>query len=383
MPELPPCSHRPTCPGCPRYGQGGIAPEAWSRLCALAEELSAPAPRAVTGSLSAYRHRARLMVRGRARSPKIGLFQEGSHRIADTPHCPIHHPLINRVAGLVRGGMRRREIEPYADAPHRGSLRALQVVVERSSASAQVVLVENAANPGAVTALREDLQAGLGDALHSLFWNGNPERSNTVLGPHWQRLCGPEAVVETLGGVRIHFPPAAFGQSNLPLVDTMLEQIAAWVPVDARVAEFYAGCGAIGLGLLARGAHLSFNERSQDSLAGLERGLAGLDEGSRARANILPGDAGDLAETLRDASVVIVDPPRRGLDARLLTQLCDTPPPLLVSVSCGLDAFEREARALVESAEVALRELVVYDLFPHTEHVETLARFERIVPPRA
>jgi 23S rRNA (uracil1939-C5)-methyltransferase len=350
------------------------------RLCGLAEELSAPAPRAVSGSQSGYRHRARLMVRGRARSPKIGLFQEASHRIADTPRCPIHHPLINSVAGVVREGMRRRAIEPYADAPHRGALRAIQVVVERSSQSAQVVLVENAARPESVAALKEDLAAALGSALHSVFWNGNPERTNTLLGPHWQHLHGQETVVETLGGARVHFPPAAFGQSNLPLVDRMLEQIAAWVPADAHIAEFYAGCGAIGLGLLARGAHLTFNERSEGSLAGLTLGLSALDEESRARARVLPGDAGDLGDSLENAPVVIVDPPRRGIDARLLEALCATPPRLLVSVSCGLDAFEREARALVSTGRVALRELVAFDLFPHTHHVETLARFERRSP---
>jgi 23S rRNA (uracil1939-C5)-methyltransferase len=213
-----------------------------------------------------------------------------------------------------------------------------------------------------------------------VFWNGNPERTNTLLGPHWQHLHGQETVVETLGGARVHFPPAAFGQSNLPLVDRMLEQIAAWVPADAHIAEFYAGCGAIGLGLLARGAHLTFNERSEGSLAGLTLGLSALDEESRARARVLPGDAGDLGDSLEDAPVVIVDPPRRGIDARLLEALCATPPRLLVSVSCGLDAFEREARALVSTGRVALRELVAFDLFPHTHHVETLARFERRSP---
>jgi 23S rRNA (uracil1939-C5)-methyltransferase len=210
-----------------------------------------------------------------------------------------------------------------------------------------------------------------------VFWNGNPERTNTLLGPHWRHLHGPEAVVEALGGARVHFPPAAFGQSNLPLFDRMLELIAAWVPPEARVAEFYAGCGAIGLGLLARGAQLVFNERSEGSLAGLTLGLSALDAETRARAHILPGDAADLGDTLGDSQVVIVDPPRRGIDTRLLEALCTTPPPLLVSISCGLDAFEREARSLVSTGRVALRELVALDLFPHTHHIETLARFER------
>ena len=247
MSDLVPCTHRPTCPGCPRYGEEGPPPRAFERLVALARELGAPAPTAQAGDASGYRHRARLMVRGRPGAPKIGLFQEGSHRIADTPRCPIHHPLINRVAGAVRSSLRKRGIPPYADAPHRGVVRALQVVVERSSQSAQVVLVENAEAPVAAGDVLVDLQEELGDSLHSLFWNGNPDRTNTVLGPHWERLAGPETVVEALLGARVHFPPDAFGQSNLPLADRMLERIASWVPVDADIAELYAGCGAIGL----------------------------------------------------------------------------------------------------------------------------------------
>jgi tRNA/tmRNA/rRNA uracil-C5-methylase (TrmA/RlmC/RlmD family) len=246
-----------------------------------------------------------------------------------------------------------------------------------------VVLIENASSPGAVTALREDLEKTLGNALHSVTWNGHPERSNAVVGPYWQPLVGPDTVIEKLRGVAVHFPPGAFGQSNLPLVDSMLDQIAEWVPTDARVAEFYAGCGAIGLGLLERGAEVCFNERSEDSLAGLERGLAELSSDTRARATLLPGDAGERPDAVQNASVVIVDPPRKGIDERLLVQLCETPPPLLISVSCGLDAFEREARALVTTGQIALRELVAYDLFPHTKHVETLARFERIDAPPA
>ena len=374
---LPPCTHRPTCPGCPRYGARDIDPNAASRLRDLAAALSAPPPRTVLGPFAAYRHRARLMVRGRVGAPKIGLFQAGSHRIADIPRCPIHHPLINRVAEIVKQGMRKRGIAPYADVPHRGALRAIQVVIERQQQRAQVVLVENAQAPGAAAALAEDLRSALGDALHSLWWNGNPERTNTVLGPHWQALHGEASVRERLGGAEVCFGPGSFGQSNLPLFDALLETLHAWVPPQAKVADLYAGCGAIGLGLLAAGARaVAFNEREPGSLEGLAHGLEGLPGAERAQ--VLPGPAAEARALIEAASVVVVDPPRKGIDAPVLQALCDAPPDILIVVSCSLDAFETEAHALAEGGRLALRELVAFDLFPHTPHVETLARFERI-----
>ena len=82
-------------------------------------------------------------------------------------------------------------------------------------------------------------------------------------------------------------------------------------------------------------------------------------------------------DLLDDADAAIVDPPRAGLDAALLDALCARPPAQLVWLSCGLDAFSRQAEALLARSPLRLRALTAYALFPFTEHVETLAHFAR------
>jgi tRNA/tmRNA/rRNA uracil-C5-methylase (TrmA/RlmC/RlmD family) len=350
----------------------GIAPAPLAALTALCADAELPAPVVVDGTAGGHRHRARLAVRGRATSPKIGIFQEDSHRIADIPRCVVHHPLINAVADAVKAAIRRTGTAPYADAPHRGALRYLQVVVERTSGRAQVVLVGNDVAPAPLEPLATELARLLGPSLHSLWWNGHPERTNAILGPHWHRWSGPDAVRETIGGADVFFPPGAFGQSNLPLADALVAQVHAWVPDGTTVAELHAGCGAIGLGLLPRIAALRCNEIASDSLAGLAMGLAASP--FRERARVLAGPASEHLDAIDGADVVVVDPPRKGLDAALLARLVSQPPPRLVVVSCGLDAFLREAAAL--RTTIALRALVPFALFPFTEHVETVALFE-------
>jgi len=316
------------------------------------------------------------MVRGRAASPKIGIFQQGTHRIVDVPRCLVHHPLVNTVAAAVKDAVRATGIPPYADRAHRGVVRAVQIVVARAPEAAQVVLVANGDDPRDVAPLAARLAGALGTSLHSLWWNGNPQRTNVVLGPHWARLAGPEAVRETIGGAAVYFPPGAFGQANLDLADRLVARVAACVPDGARVLELHAGCGAIGLGLLAR-AEVAFNEVEAASLAGLELGLAAAPPAARRRATILPGPAAAHAGRVGEADVVIVDPPRRGLEPALLDALVATPPARLVAVSCGLPAFLREARRLLAGGRLALAELMAFALFPHTGHTEVLARFER------
>jgi len=324
-----------------------------------------------------HRHRARLAVRGRAASPKVGIFQRGSHRIVDIPRCAVHHPLVNRVAAELKQAMRALGVAPYADLPHRGALRTVQVVIERSSGRAQVVLVGNARSPAVLEPLAEALAGGLGADLHSLWWNGNPERTNVILGPLWQHWQGPETVVERLGGAQVHFPPGAFGQSNLPLFERIVERVGAWVPDRARLVELYAGTGAIGLGLLGRVTSAVFNERDRHALRGLELGLEALPAVQRERARVAPGAADGCAELLDGADVVVVDPPRKGLDPALLAALCADPPARLVYLSCGLASFLRDSERLLASGALALRQLDAYDLFPYTDHVESLALFER------
>ena len=81
------------------------------------------------------------------------------------------------------------------------------------------------------------------------------------------------------------------------------------------------------------------------------------------------------------AQVVIADPPRRGLDAALLDQLCAQPPERFLYVSCGLESFLSDAARLTAQGRLRLAQLTAFNLMPFTEHVETVARFERVIAP--
>ncbi len=316
------------------------------------------------------------MVRGRARSPKIGLFQAGTHRIADTPRCPIHHPAINEIAGALRDAIRETGIEPYADRPHRGRVRALQVVVERVSDRAQVTLVGNDSTPASLEPLAEELSRRLGDRIQGLWWNGNPERTNTILGAHWHHWSGEECSVESVAGARIHSPPGAFTQSHPEMAERIARAVDRHVPTGSRVAELYAGSGALTLGLLGRVDRLHLNELNPHGLRGLELGLAEWDAALRDRARIWPGRAESCLEALVDVDCIVVDPPRAGLGVEVGAAVAAANAARLVYVSCGLDSLLRDAERLEGGGWRAVH-AEAFDAFPYTEHIETLAVFER------
>ena len=373
----PSCPHRPPCPGCPRFGERGIAPVSRSALDELARIHRLPEVPVISGQTAGFRLRARLAIRGRLGSPKIGLFELGSHRVVHIPNCSVQHPLINRVAAVVRRALVDARVTSYSERAHLGLARYLQVVVERSSQTAQVVIVANSATVEPLASCFDLIRERLGSELHSLWFNAHCERSNTILGPDFQHWCGPVSVVERFGGAAVHYPPGAFGQNNLEIAQQIVEHVRAQIPDGARVAEFYAGVGAIGLSVLARACDIRMNEVSPHSLQGLELGLAGLDSENRAKISLFPGAAGAARLAAAGAQVVIADPPRRGLDPELAEFLNEQPPERFLYVSCALDSLLRDAARLTARGTLRLGALTAFNLLPFTEHVEIVARFER------
>ena len=371
------CPHRPPCPACPRFGEPGIAASARGALDSLARAHGLPEVSMISGRTSGFRLRARLAIRGRLGSPKLGLFELGTHRVVHIPNCIVQHPLINRVAAVVRRALVEARVTSYSDGAHLGLARYLQVVVERSSQTAQVVIVANSVTPEPMSACLDLIRDRLGSDLHSLWFNANLERSNTILGPNFQNWCGPESVIEHFGGAAVHYPPGAFGQNNLDIAQNIIEHVRAQIPEGARVTEFYAGVGAIGLSVLARTSQIRMNEVGAHSLRGLELGLAQLDSADRAKISVVPGPAGAACLAASGSEVVLADPPRKGLDPELTEYLGERPPERFVYVSCGLESLLRDTAQLTSRGRLRLRALNAFNLLPFTEHVETVAHFER------
>jgi 23S rRNA (uracil1939-C5)-methyltransferase len=368
------CPHQPSCPGCPRLAAPGLPPEPLARLTALAGRAGAPAPELHGSAPTGFRYRARLAIRGRADAPKLGIFEAGSHRAVHIPRCLVHHPILNRVAAKLRDTLARHRVATYSDQAHAGIARYAQLVLERETQRVQVTLVTNGTSPDELGPFFDDLRESLADDLQGLWWNGNPERTNTILGAHFRHLAGQQYVHDRSGDARIFYPPGAFGQSHLELAMELAGRVRELANPGDRVSEFYAGVGAISLGLAKTAAQLHLNELGSGSLQGLALGVADLGEAERAKVHVHQGSAAAFTSLVAGSHLVIADPPRKGLEPALVATLLSTPPQRFAYVSCDIDSFERDAASLLGSFE--LRSLAAYDLFPHTEHLETLAVFE-------
>ena len=186
-----------------------------------------------------------------------------------------------------------------------------------------------------------------------------------------------------IGGIDIAPPPGAFLQAASEAQAIMQADIARFaadtgLAASARILDLYAGCGTLGLPLLAGGARMLAAESDADALAALKAGVDAAGYG--AQLTISQTDLANApltGETLPPVDLAIIDPPRSGAAAQV-TALVDasSPPQRIAMVSCNPASFARDAAMLVAGGYVFDR-LRMIDQFRFAPHVELVAGFVR------
>ncbi len=304
----------------------------------------------VNGKESGWRIRAKLAVRG----TKIGLFKPGTHEVEDLIDCPDHHPSINEALHRLR----KAPYTPYNEQTLTGDLRYVQLTVQRSTGKVQLVLVSN--GKGKCDALVETLK---NDDWHSIWVNVQEGSTNTIFGPNWELKMGPTYLEETILGRKFYFHPACFVQANLDLFEQILLDIKSWVLPNQHLTEFYAGIGVISL---------TIADQCQSAiLVEINPFAEGCFKESRPppHFHFFTGPTENYLDRLKE--VLIVDPPRKGLDPKVLSALKDSSLKQILYLSCNFETLKRDLEIL-KSFGWIVQQAKGYHLFPNTDHVELL-----------
>lgn len=332
------------------------------------------------GSPTGWRCRAKLATRGTADNPQIGLFEEGSHHVVDIPLCQVHHPAINQAIEILRVWISQNKISLYDEQTGLGFLRYLQLAVERKTMRVQLVLVINQRQDvwekdkgnGLLESLWQNPQA----CWHSIWLNFNPRKDNVIFSPRWQHVFGEKWLWERFLERDVCFHPASFAQANPEMFEKLLESVKKHIP-QTNLIEFYAGVGVIGLVVAERCKTVCCVEIVPLAQTCFEESVKRLPVGLAARLTYIC-DSAVKQEHLLDGpvQVVLVDPPRKGLDEALLKKLYK-PNHLqrLIYISCGWESFKHDCQQLLLNGW-KLGHAETFLFFPGSEHLEVLAVFD-------
>ena len=323
----------------------------------------------------AYRNKTALPLGGTAAAPVLGFYAPRSHSVIPIENCPNAMAPSDEIAARFRSWMKRFSIAPYNETSHRGLVRHLMVRVSRAGECMATVVINGPSLPHGQE-LAEDLKP-LG--VVSLFANINTARNNVILSDRFQLIYGSETLSDTLCGLEFRLSPGAFFQVNPSQTEKLYEtalRFAGLSPEDT-LCDVYCGAGTITL-MMAPYCR---------SAVGIEIVPAAVENArENAKRNGIPNaefHAGKAEELLprmvRDGlrcNVIVVDPPRKGLEPEVIRAIAEAGPDRVVYVSCNVATQARDA-ALFREAGYNVRKVQPVDMFCWTSGIESVALFLR------
>ena len=280
--------------------------------------------------------------------------------------CPVHSDLGNRLAFALRDRLAASRVPP-------GVLRHVIVRTTDNGRGRDDDARGHGQSQGAPRT-RTSLPRRPGGAGRILL-KRHDRPDAYMVGRETIRLAGRSHVREEVLGTSFLISPTTFFQTNVQAARVLLRLVLDHVGAVDRVLDLYSGSGLFALALAQRGCRVVAIEENRQAVKDAE---------ANVRLNQLPAGAvrfvtarveDALARVGRERfDAVVLDPPRQGCPDAVIDRVCALAPPRIVYVSCNPEKLAVEQRRFGQHG-YRITELQGVDMFPHTEHIETVWMF--------
>lgn len=302
-----------------------------------------------------------------------GFYAKGSHRIIDMETCLIQHEHNDEVVAKVKEIGSHLGISAYNEETGRGLLRHVVVKKAFRTGEMMLVLVTN----GRDIPHKDEWIGSIREAIPhvaSICQNVNKKQTNVIFGDETRVLWGRDVIYDYIGDVQFAISPRSFYQVNPVQTEVLYGKTVEYAGLSGKetVIDAYCGIGTISL-FLAQHADQVYGVEIVPEAIEDARSNAMLNEMKNVKFEV--GASEDVIPRWKEqgieADVIVVDPPRKGCDPRLLDTILEMKPERVVYVSCNPSTLARDLRVL-EDGGYRTVEVTPVDMFPHTVHVEAV-----------
>ncbi len=319
-----------------------------------------------------YRNKAIYPVASKNGKAYAGFYRAGTHQVVENEGCRILFPEADSVKAAVLDYMNQYRVSAYSEESHTGLVR--HIFVRQGAVSKQLLAclcINGDAIPKA-DALLQRLKKVPG--FTTLLISINKKPGNTVLGRDSKTLYGPGYIEDTLCGLRFRISAQSFYQVNHHQAQRLYDAAITLgqITKEDLVLDLYCGVGTITLAMAKAAGKVIGVELVEQAVIDAQENAK---RNGIENAEFFCGDAGKAALELESRGVrpdvVVVDPPRKGLNADAIQGICQMAPKRIVYVSCDPATLSRDV-ALLKERGYRLACAQAADLFPRCAHVESI-----------
>lgn len=309
----------------------------------------------------------------RSRKVIAGTYEPRSHRIVDINSCLNEDKNATAIIVTIKKLLPSFRLAPYDEDARTGFLR--HVLVRRGIHTGEVMVVLVTASP--VFPSRQNFIKALlkeHPEITTIVQNVNNRRTSVLLGDREQTLYGPGFIRDTLCGMTFRISPRSFYQINPAQTEVLYRRAikAAGLTGKERVLDAYCGIGTIGMIAAADAREVIGVEQNP---AAVRDAIRNAKENGVENIRFVAADATEwmqaaAAEKL-SIDILLMDPPRSGSTPEFLSAAVKMAPRRIVYISCCPETQARDL-ALLQKGGYRVTLLQPVDMFPHTEHIETV-----------
>ena len=325
-----------------------------------------------------YRNKVQLPIGLINGEVKIGFFAPRSHDIIDMESCLIQDEIGDKVVKLTREWIEKFNIRPYnvdGEYDEKGIVRHIMIRRGFTTNEVMVVLVTNGENlPHKEEFV--DLMVKNIPGIKSVIQNINSKKTNVILGLESKTLWGEDTISDYIGDFRFNISPLSFFQVNPIQTEVLYGKALEYANLtgNEEVFDAYCGTGTITLFLSQKAKKVYGVEIIPQAI---DNAWINAKENKVENVEFFVGESEvvipDLINKGVKADVVVVDPPRKGCDKKLLDAITNIDAKKIVYVSCDPSTLGRDLAILEENGYKTL-EVQPVDMFPNTSHVENVAK---------
>ncbi|MEG7357198.1 23S rRNA (uracil(1939)-C(5))-methyltransferase RlmD [Bacillus sp. 0209A] len=322
-----------------------------------------------------YRNKAQVPVGEREGGLVAGFYQQRSHDIIDMSACLIQQSKNDAAVQAVKDICANYGVKAYNEERHKGWLRHIMVRYGVVTGEMMIVFITKTNDFPHKAKIIEDITAQF-PHVKSIVQNINPNKTNVIFGNETNVIWGEEYIYDLIGDVKFAISARSFYQVNPEQTKVLYDKALEYAELkgEETVIDAYCGIGTISL-FLAKQAKKVYGveivpEAIEDAKRNAElNGITNAEFAVGEAETVIPKwyEEGITADTL------VVDPPRKGCDEALLRTIVEMKPKRVVYVSCNPGTLARDLRVLEDGGYQTL-EVQPVDMFPHTNHVECVAK---------